>query len=814
MNNFDTNFTKKNFLIGIFLTSITTLGLEVCLTRYFSISQEYHFAFLVVSIAFLGYGASGSFLTLFEKTFIKNPRSFLPVLSIIYSFSIILSFLVGNRVPFNFIQLSWNSEKVFYIFVYYFIFSIPFFFAGLIISFSMSRNPENASRIYFADLGGAAAGTIIPLFIFLPRGDRGVFIFLSFFPLLASFFFSKRKIDRLKIIAIFCLGILLVILYISPEWLSFRISPFKALPAALKHPGAKILTTKWNAISRIDIIESPAVRFAPGLSLIYSGDLPSQLGLSIDGGELSALTSFTSVDDPALKFLHHLPSSLAYKLVSRPKVLLISPKAGLDLVSAVTHKAKKIKIIESNPLIVKLLKTEFADYSGSLYLQENIDLTLAQPRAGLNSIKKSFDLIVFSLTNVFGSSGSGLYGFGEDYLFTVEAFSAAFNRLSADGWVEMSFYLIPPPRQELRAVATWIKALENEGKAAPQHLMILRSWGTMSILVKKSPIKIRDIRILKEFCSQNFYDLVHYPGIAEEEVNRYNRFQEPTYFRNISSLFSKDRDKFFKNYLFNVKPASDDQPFFNNYFKINKIDETYRAFGNKWFPFLEGEGLVIVLLAQAFILSFLLILLPRFLLGRKKYSPKNKTVNIFCYFYLLGLSYMFIEITLIQKFILFLEHPVFSVSIIIAGLLISSGIGSYLSKKILSYNIKKKLKKVLYFVGITAVAYSFLISLFIDLFIETSIWFKAVIGLIFIFPLGLLMGIPFPSGIRLLQKSPPAVISWGWAANAFSSVINSILALVMAFWIGYSAVWLVGAFGYLFASLFLNFSYHGNKTNS
>ncbi|MFW6160822.1 MAG: hypothetical protein ACOC57_06740, partial [Acidobacteriota bacterium] len=449
LNNY---FTKRSFLLGIFLTSITTLGLEVCLTRYFSISQEYHFAFLVVSIAFLGYGASGSFLSLFEKTFIRHPQRLLPVLSLLYSFSIIFCFLIGNRVPFNFIQLSWNPQKVFYLFIYYFIFSIPFFFSGLIISFSMSRSPENASRIYFADMGGAAAGAILPLLIFLPQGDRGVFLFLAFFPLIASFFFARRKIDWIKILSIFWLGILLVAFFISPEWLSFRISLFKALPTAIKYPGAKILSTKWNAISRVDVIDSPAVRFAPGLSLFYSGELPPQLGLSIDGGELSALTSFTSADDPALEFLHHLPSSLAYKLVSRPKVLLLAPKAGLDLVSAAAHQAEKIKAIEANPLIVKLLKTEFIDFSGALYLEKNVDLTLAQPRSGLNSIRNRFDLIIFPLTNVFGSAGSGHYGFGEDYLFTTEAFSKAFRNLSPDGWVEMSFYLIPPPRQELRAV--------------------------------------------------------------------------------------------------------------------------------------------------------------------------------------------------------------------------------------------------------------------------------------------------------------------------------------------------------------------------
>jgi len=803
------------FMAGIFFISSATLSLEICLTRYFTISQQYHFAFWVVSIAFLGYGTSGSFLAFLKKIHSIDREKFLSISSLLYSLSIFLIFLLTNIIPFDFIKLSWDKNQIFLIFIYYFFLSIPFLFAGLTISFAITRCPEQVNKIYFSDLLGAGIGTMVSLFIFMPAGDKGIILFISFLALFSSFLFStKRSLIFKGLLALIMLGE--VGLFVcTPSWLGFRISPFKALPVALRYPNAKHMFTKWNSISRVDIIESPAARFAPGLSLLYTKKLPHQLGLSIDGGELTSVTQLNNLQDPSLEYLSHLPSSLPYSILKMPRTLIIEPKGGADVISALVNNAPLIKVIESNPLIVKIMRKDLASFSGNLYLNKNIQVITANTRTALIKEKDSFDLITFSLTDVFGPSGTGLYGFGENYLFTVESFLNILNRLSPEGITSISLYLLPPPRQEIRVLATWIEALEKNKKDPASHIIAIRSWGTITYLIKKTPFSKEEIKITKNNAEKSLFDLVYYPGIKAEEVNIYNKFDKPLYYNLTLQILSPSKRKnFYKNYIFQVKPVSDNRPFFSNFFKINKIKTTYKALGQKWLPFLSGEFLVPLLLIQSAIIAFILIFLPFFPFRKAKKSSGKTLLKVLFYFSLIGMSFMFVEITLIQKFILFLGHPLYSVSIIIFSLLFSSGLGSFFSKKILGKNLKKNLTLSLIlcacFISTILISSKFLY----DNFIGFNIYIKVPLTFLVVFPLGFLMGFPFPTGIRLMQNEQKKLIPWAWAVNAFSSVICSILALIIAFLGGYNLVLILAAVGYLLTLPFLRFSNHGNETNT
>jgi hypothetical protein len=616
---------KNRSLAAIFLISSATLCLEISLTRYFSISQDYHFAFWVVSIAFMGYGASGSFLTLFRPASSLDRDTFLSYSSFIYSLTILLSFLLCNFVPFDFIRISWDKNQIFFVFLYYFLLCIPFFFAGLTISFAISRVPKLVNRIYFSDLFGAGAGTLIALFVFLPKGDKGVIISCSFLALSASFLFSWSRRFTFKFLLLCLMAAQIVLFLSSPSWLSFRISPYKALPVALKYPQARHLLTRWNSISRIDLLESPAIRYAPGLSLLYNKEFPPQIGLSTDGGELSAITRIKDLEEPRLEFLSYLPSSFPYSLSESPRTLIIEPKGGLDVLSSVYFNASQTKVIESNPLIVKLLRQELAQFSGHLYLKKNIQVVSAYSRAALKRDKDTYDLIVFSLTDVFGSTGTGLYGFSENYLYTTDSFAHILNRLSPDGLVSISLYLLPPPRREARVLATWIDALERSKMDPASHIMAIRSWGTISFFIKKSPFSRLEIQKLKDFADKHLFDLVYYPGIKIDEVNIHNELEKPLYYNLFLQLLSPaERAKLNKNYIFQIKPVTDNRPFFFNFFKLNKLKATYIAMGKKWLPFFQGEFLVPLILAQSIIIAFILILLPIYVFQKDPRSQLKK----------------------------------------------------------------------------------------------------------------------------------------------------------------------------------------------
>jgi hypothetical protein len=801
---------RVRFLAGIFLISTATLCLEITLTRYFSISQQYHFAFLVVSITFLGYGASGSALTVLKRFEARDMERDLSYVSLFFGCSVVVCFLLCNRIPFDLIQLAWNTHHAALIILYYILLSVPFFFAGLTLALAIARNPSQVNKIYFFDLFGAGCGIILAALIFLPKGDRGVILIISLLAVGASALFSKRQPFIFKI----CLGVVfaagMALFLYSPAWLSFRISPFKALPLANQYAEAKIQLTRWNGISRIDIIESPAVRFAPGLSLLYTDMLPKQVGLSVDGGELTAVADFKERDILSLKFLSYLPSSFPYSIAKNPKVLVLNPKGGLDVLSAIQNGSPDITVIEDNPLIVKILRNELAAFSGEIYNGEEIRIISSTARTAVKKDNQLYNLIVLSLTDIFGSTGTGLFGFSENYLYTVESFVSLFNRLSDDGIISMSFYLLPPPRQELRVMSTWIEALERVKKEPKKHILATRSWGTLSFFIKKSPFTQSDIQKLKDFSGKLRFDLVHYPGILADEANIYNTFEKPIYYDYCLNLLTQNRrEDFFDSYLFQIKPVTDERPFFYNFFKFGKIKTTFQSLGQKLLPFFQGEFLVPLILIQALAVAFVLILLPLLASRRETKQPESmrgNSPNVFVYFGLIGMAFMFVEITLIQKFILYLGHPLYSFGVILFSLLLSSGLGSLLSKKILGANIIKNLRRCLLFCFLFIFVSVFIFSAINEHLVGISLGYRILVTFITIFPMGFLMGFPFPTGIRLLERTGKKWIPWAWAINAFSSVVNSVAALLIAFIGGYSLVLLLAGAGYLCASLFLNFS--------
>jgi hypothetical protein len=482
----------------------------------------------------------------------------------------------------------------------------------------------------------------------------------------------------------------------------------------------------------------------------------------------------------------------------------------LDVLTAFKNGAADITMIENNPLIVSLLRKELAAFSGDIYNRDQIHIVSSTSRTAIWKDKELYDLIVLSLTDIFGSTGTGLFGFGENYLYTVESFMSLFNRLSTDGIISMSFYLLPPPRQELRVLATWIEALERADKNPAKHIIAIRSWGTICFFIKKSPFTQSDIQKLKGFADRLRFDLVHYPGISASEANIYNAFEKPIYYEYCLNLLTPERrEEFFDFYLFQIKPISDERPFFYNFFKLGRIKATFQSLGQKLLPFFQGEFLVPLILIQAIIVSFILILLP--LLASKK---EEKTLglkqgisqNVFFYFSLIGMAFMFVEITLIQKFILYLGHPLYSFSVILFSLLLSSGLGSLLSKKILGESIIKNLRWCFFLCSVLIFASLVIFPALHENLIRVPLGYRILLTFLSIFPVGFLMGFPFPSGIRLLNQTGKKWIPWAWAINAFSSVINSVMALLIAFIGGYSLVLFLAGTGYLIAPLFLNFS--------
>ncbi len=804
----------SKILFVLFLCSFSSLAYEITLTRIFSISLWYHFAFMIISIAMLGIGASGTILSLNLK--LRNP-SYISIYSLLLGISISLSCLLSNQIPFDPVRLSWSRIELFYIGLYYITLSIPFFFAGLIIATAFSSISEKSGLLYGADLLGAGMGSMGILYLMSVTGPDNTVFILSLIALFAAFVMGKKLLRTASLVFIM-LTILLIIFH--PEFINIRMSPYKGLPLALRYPGAEHLKTYFSPFSKIDTFKSTAVRFAPGLSLKYLDTLPEQIGLSTDGGKLNAITS--TADRKSLAFLQYLPSALPYEIRNSPlppppeadkggmggldDVLILDPKGGLQCLVAEYYGSLNIYKIESNPLLIKVIKKDFNEFSGGIYSQNTRQ---GLGRSWLRSDVKQFDIIDISLM---GTISSGSFGISEDYRFTVEGFKEYLHHLRDEGLLSINLFILPPPRIELRLMTTLIASMEELGiKEIQKHFVAFRSWGSIGILVKKTPFTLNEIEAIKKFSKGRRFDLIYYPGIREVETNIYIRMPSSEYFTAFKNILNPEtRLRFTHAYVFDISPVRDDYPFFHYYLKLKNIKTIYTIMGEKWQYFIEEGFILPAVFIQVLFLSLILVLLPAF---SKKYENNitnpslppfskggmggfdDKGKSFLPYFAFLGIGFMFVEISFIQKIILPLENPSYAVATVLTSLLISSGIGSLLSHRVSGLRNPVTALVITFLI----ILYSIFLPAVSDIISPYSILVKIPLVFFILMPLGLLMGIPFPTGLKILGEKNELLIPWAWAINGCFSVLAPILTIMIAMAMGFKTVLWLGAFAYLMA---------------
>ncbi len=788
-------------LLGIFLTSAATLTLQIAIVRLLSVAQWHHFAFLVVSLALLGYGASGSFLSSFPSILRRDLPSFLSGSSWLFSATGLGAFLLSHQIPFDVARIAWDRWQILYIFLFYLVFSAPFFFSGLTLSAALTRLSGQSGRIYFSDLTGAASGCILVLGFFTVFGGVGTMVAACLLGGMASMAFAWKN-GKSFMFRLIWLLLLVPFLSWNPPFLELPISPYKELNVALRFPGAHLLETRWSALSRIDLLESSAARTAPGLSLEYLHPLPPQIGLTIDGSRMSPITGFRG--DPKttedLAFLDFLPSSLPYRIIRPERVLILQPKGGLEVLNALRHRAKEIVAVEADPLIVDLLKGPYRDQSGGIYLREETRVYVRDSRSFVRGVESGFDLIVLPLVESLGASTTGFSGLHEEYGLTTEALRDYLRALRPGGFLFLNVYLLPPPRAELRLISMGKEALRKTGEDLRDHLLVFRSWGTFSLLLKKNPILPEEIQTLKSLCRKLRFDLVAYPGIREEEANVFNRFPRPLYFRGVESILH-DGKEFISSYPFDLSPPTDDRPFFHYYFRWGYFGEIYRLAGEKWQILLEGGFLVPVVFLLALLASLMFMVAPLCFRKKEKVGAfRNHSFFWLFYFTLLGLGFMFMEISLIQKFILFLGHPVYSVSMIIFSLLVFAGLGSRISMKMGTIS-SLNLQRVLLLNTLFLLLFAFFLFPTLTFFQGQAFPLRLLITVLFIAPLGVTVGMPFPLGIRWVGERQPPLIPWAWCANGCASVIGAILPVIIALYGGFQMVIILASLLYAMAFL-------------
>lgn len=421
--------------------------------------------------------------------------------------------------------------------------------------------------------------------------------------------------------------------------------------------------------------------------------------------------------------------------------------------------------------------------------------------------EKQFDLIQAPLIHSFSASSAGVGALSANYLYTVEALGLYLEKLKNDGYLVITGWLKLPPRDSLKLFATAIDALKIFGEADPfKQLVLIRSWNTVTLLLKNGELTQKDIDIIRSFCRARSFDIARLPGLKESEANVSNILEEPYFFEGALALLGPERQSFIDRYKFNISPATDDRPYFFRFLKWASLPEILSKGRMGGFSLLEHGYLVLIAtLAQAALVCAIFIT-PLYIVSRRRHPSVSGLVGTGLYFMSLGLGFMFIEIVFIQKFILFLNHPLHSVAVVLGSFLIFAGLGSGCSPfmpgrflKTRNFQIKFAVSGIALFVMIYMVI---LPQLFILLY-SLSVAAKIVISILLIAPLAFFMGMPFPLGLTYTATKAPKLVPWAWGVNGAASVLGAIGAAIFSIHFGFSTLLIMAVTLYIGAPFFL-----------
>jgi spermidine synthase len=735
------------------LTAVLAIGgvgiaFEIALVRIFSIAQWHHFAYMIISMALLGFAASGTALGLLRNRIIGREATLFRTGALMLPLSLVGCYELSQSIPFETLQLATQPRQVLHLFSLYAVLSVPFFLTSWCIALGFLLRPATVGRVYYANLLGSGLGAalvVAALFILPAHGMP-------------------------YLLAAVASGVFLL--------------------AGRRLPEAEIVAETESPLSRLTAVRSPLIRETPGQIAGYSvrsqGALPEQIGMFFDGGSISPIHRFEgSVERFA--FLDHVTSALPYRLVASPEVLVVGAGGGTEVLSALYHGAAAVTAVELDAGVAELVAS-LAPFAGGLYGRPDVELVTAEGRGFLASRKdETYDVIQISLLDAFTASSAGVYALSESYLYTTEAISLYLDRLTGEGVLSITRWLKTPPRDAIKLFATVVEACRLAGLEPAAHVAFIRSWNTATIVVSRATLDDPRVELVREFAESRGFDRVYHPGLDPAEVNRYTVLEGPVYYQSALRILSAGSESFFADYPFHVRPATDDRPYFFRFFRWRSLPTLVGSAGRDWVYYVEWGYLVLVAtVAQAALASLLLVLLPLWLLLRRRPgAPSRGAVS--CYFALLGLAYMFLEIAFIQKMMLFLSHPLYAVGVVLAAFLFFSGLGSLWADR----HRRRQLRRVGTVVALLAVLSALYLVVLPSLFNAWAGWTasaKVVASLATLAPMAFLMGIPFPTGLQTVADRADVLVPWAWGVNGAASVVGATLATTVAVHAGFRVV--------------------------
>ncbi len=768
---------RIKILLAIFVTTLSTVVIEILYTRVFSLVYSSQFAFLMICLAMFGYGLSGFYVS--QKKFARDESSILKLekIFLILALSLPVIYKINLTATVDFLNLFSPLSNLLLLVINCAVLVVPFFLAGTALALIFTLYSEQIGKLYFVDLVGGGLGGLVVIPMITSVGPTRTILFFCALFILTWWLISSRKSPLKSTGALLLMATFVVTSFFADS--IFPIVPKMEKRGYLFHYHNKMIKhSKWSPINKIDV--APQM---PGKDIIW-----------IDGGSMES--PLFKITKPINKYapIQFVHESMPYQLAKKGgSAFIIGSAGGYEVFCALTNGFKNIIAVEMDPEICRLVTEDYAEYLGNLFTQKGVHLINDEGRSVLRRLDRSFDVIHMINSHNTDALLSGGMSIAETYIYTVESFIDYWNHLNENG-----FLAIVHINGE-RMFSTAMEALRELKIPEPEKkfFVIQHKLGFNYFFMKKGVFSDRDLDLLTKFANRysnnltadDKWEIVHHP--FQPQDNLYGKLTGPGY-RQVLDESSV-----------NIRPVRDNSPYFNQPNRIGQL-----RFKNNWITgdygrkFIErnlvySNSVYLSILGIALLFSILFIFIP---LMRKSRGQKMEHRAI-AYFFCIGLAYMITEIILIKVFQLYLGNPAYSISVIIFSLLVSSGIGSLLSQKV--ENLLKG--RVLLILSITVAVLIVLTSMFMFELVYSLIHFswpvRFLISLLIISMLGLPMGMFFPIGMRFLGNKNPVMIGWAWGGNAFATIIGSVMAVILATNTNFTITLAAAAGCYLLAGL-------------
>jgi len=754
---------KFKIIFATLFTAFSIILIEILYTRLFSAIYFSSFAFFIISLALFGTGLSG-----LQYSLTKGKQRF-KIEHYLLSFAISLPIVlkISLTVKIDFFNLFTSPANILYLIINFLTLLLPFFLSGAILVRIFADHSQQVGKLYFYDLAGASAGSILIIPLISMTDPMRAMLIISILIIITWFIVLDRKSFKHYIIYASLLIVLTIGIYFSK-------SLFRLIPKIEKRDyindlkKERIEYSKWSPINKIDV--APFI-FNNNKKVVWLNCGTQQTWL--------VRTPEHELENKAIKWSH---AAIPYQLTNKGSALVIGSAGGYEVLCALSNGFKRIFAVEMDPELCRLVKGKYSKYIGNIFKRKGVFLINDEGRSVIKRLGKKFDVIQMVNSHPKDTLLSGGLSISETYIYSVQAFKEYWQHLSENGFLSIVHVYGE------RMFSTAFEALrEMEIKNPDKKFFIIQvKNGFNYFFMKKGDIDKEEKQILKRFAGKH---QIMFPGIEKSE-NIYS---------GLASIRYKD---VIKNSSVNISPVNDNSPYFNQpnrigqfSFKNNLIKGMAREKVERVRVYTNSVYISILIISIVF--SILFIYIPL-----RTRSKERNSRNII-YFSLIGLAFIMIEIILIKIFQLLLGNPSYSISVIIFSLLLSAGIGSYYSEKIIKF-FRGKLEYVSLFIAIVLTLYSLFLFSFINISISTHLFTRVLISVFLISIPGIPMGIYFPLGLKKISVKNSEMIGWAWGANAFATVLGSVVTTIISINWNFPTGLIIAAFMYILAGYFFD----------